>query len=44
MVYILEENATHANETIKAIEVKRRNAAAYECTMSNGNEVRKILY
>src|SRR5680860_979190 len=43
MVHILELQVEHANETVKAIEAKGGSAAAYECNVSNGNEVRKAF-
>jgi NAD(P)-dependent dehydrogenase (short-subunit alcohol dehydrogenase family) len=43
MVNILELNAAHANETLKAIEANEGKAVAYECNVSNGNEVRKAF-
>jgi len=43
MVHILELQVEHANETVKAIEIMGRSAAAYKCDVSNGNEVRKAF-
>lgn len=43
MVHILEYNAAHANETVKAIEDKGGNAVAHKCNVSNVNEVRKAF-
>jgi 2-keto-3-deoxy-L-fuconate dehydrogenase len=42
-VHILELQAEHANETIKAIEATGGRATAYTCNVSNGDQVRKAF-